>query len=146
MNTAAHLREQGIALQPGSILCIVFDGDHALTHTEATLDTWWANLSPEQKAEIYEASLGPEVDTCLYCGCDDEHACPDGCSWFDADHTVCSTAGCVQRHLAVMESKRGAIPLLNPTSAVLEAAAAVLASLGKPRLVRTAKEAADASL
>lgn len=27
---------------------------------------------------------------CILCGCTDERACPDGCSWVDKDHTICS--------------------------------------------------------
>lgn len=33
---------------------------------------------------------------CRYCLCTDERACPDGCSWYDKAHTVCSTASCVE--------------------------------------------------
>lgn len=28
--------------------------------------------------------------TCSRCGCTDAEACPDGCSWVDAEHTLCS--------------------------------------------------------
>lgn len=32
----------------------------------------------------------PTVGVCRVCGCVDERACPEGCSWVDADHTLCS--------------------------------------------------------
>ncbi len=28
--------------------------------------------------------------TCRVCGCTDAQACPDGCSWVDAQRTLCS--------------------------------------------------------
>ena len=28
--------------------------------------------------------------TCRECGCTDTHACDGGCSWVDAEHTLCS--------------------------------------------------------
>lgn len=28
--------------------------------------------------------------TCKICGCTDKIACPDGCAWVDAQHTLCS--------------------------------------------------------
>jgi len=27
---------------------------------------------------------------CRYCLCSDQYACPQGCSWLDAEHTICS--------------------------------------------------------
>jgi hypothetical protein len=32
----------------------------------------------------------PRPGTCRVCGCTDDHACPEGCSWVDRDHTLCS--------------------------------------------------------
>lgn len=32
----------------------------------------------------------PIGGVCLQCGCTDEHACEDGCSWVDESHTRCS--------------------------------------------------------
>ena len=100
MNTAAHLRNKGIPVRPESILSIVTDAHSVHCLTEAHLDTWWASLAPELKAEIYEAALGPAVESCAYCGCTEQRACPDGCGWFDANHTVCTSNACVQRFLA----------------------------------------------
>ena len=32
--------------------------------------------------------LDTQVRTCRVCGCDERHACPDGCEWVEAD--LCS--------------------------------------------------------
>lgn len=32
--------------------------------------------------------------TCCVCGCTDTRACPGGCSWMNAERTLCS--GCVR--------------------------------------------------
>ena len=32
----------------------------------------------------------PAVDTCRVCGCTDEWGCDVGCSWANAEHTLCS--------------------------------------------------------
>lgn len=32
----------------------------------------------------------PQYGTCRVCGCEDDRACPGGCSWVDAEHTICS--------------------------------------------------------
>ena len=31
-----------------------------------------------------------EPGVCRKCGCTDEQACPEGCSWVDKKHTLCS--------------------------------------------------------
>lgn len=33
----------------------------------------------------------PVVGVCRVCGCTDDRACPGGCSWADARHTICSS-------------------------------------------------------
>jgi hypothetical protein len=45
-----------------SIFSVVLDGDTAICHTEATLDTWWAELKPEDKAALYELHLEGALD------------------------------------------------------------------------------------
>ena len=32
---------------------------------------------------------------CRYCRCTDARSCPDGCSWYDAEETVCNSSICV---------------------------------------------------
>lgn len=38
--------------------------------------------------------IGPVIATCVGCGCDDDHACPGGCTWLRVDYEkglgVCS--------------------------------------------------------
>lgn len=41
------------------------------------------------------AAMEARSGICRYCLCTDERACPDGCSWHDKAHTVCSSAPCV---------------------------------------------------
>jgi hypothetical protein len=49
-----------------AIYTVVTDDHSVICHTEATLDTWWAELAPEDKARLYELHLdgvlGPESD------------------------------------------------------------------------------------
>lgn len=40
-----------------SIYSVVLDGDTVICHTEATLDIWWSELAPEDKAALYELHL-----------------------------------------------------------------------------------------
>jgi hypothetical protein len=42
--------------------------------------------------------------TCRVCGCTDAAACPAGCAWVDAAHTVCSA--CLDRRWSIRQ-KRG---------------------------------------
>lgn len=37
---------------------------------------------------------------CRYCKCTDQHACAGGCSWWDTQHTVCTTNRCVRKAVA----------------------------------------------
>ena len=34
---------------------------------------------------------------CRYCRCTDNRACEYGCSWADAEHTVCDSPSCLGR-------------------------------------------------
>ena len=34
---------------------------------------------------------------CRYCKCTDARACPEGCSWYDLEQTVCDSLACVKR-------------------------------------------------
>lgn len=73
----------------------------------------------------YNDALAPP-GTCRGCGCTDEDACPPGCWWVDAGHTLCSTcaalgAGKVAGDLA---RELGAHPVV---AAVTELAAGALA-------------------
>ena len=43
---------------------------------------------------------------CRICGCTDERACPGGCHWMDAQHTVCSA--CEDRVLAIISPPKKA--------------------------------------
>jgi hypothetical protein len=40
-----------------AIYTVVMDGNTMVCHTEATLDAWWAELAPEDKARLYELHL-----------------------------------------------------------------------------------------
>lgn len=51
------------------------------------------------------ASTNVESGTCVGCGCVDERACPEGCSWVDASHLLCTA--CVARALDLMHERRG---------------------------------------
>jgi hypothetical protein len=33
----------------------------------------------------------PKPGTCRVCSCTDEHGCPEGCCWADAEQTLCSS-------------------------------------------------------
>lgn len=46
---------------------------------------------------FFSSRRKPESGRCVCCGCTDERACPDGCSWADDFHTLCSA--CLQRLL-----------------------------------------------
>ena len=50
---------------PGAIYLVLMDGPRSVCFTESMLDTWFLNLTPEQKAEICEHHHdGPaEIDT-----------------------------------------------------------------------------------
>jgi len=56
--------------------------------------------------------LAPEVpvehpeDSCRFCGCTDDHACPGGCSWVDPAHTICSACHCRAQLLLVLPKRR----------------------------------------
>ena len=43
----------------------------------------------------YHARLEPGF--CHRCGCTDQYACPEGCSWVNATHTLCSA--CLEKLL-----------------------------------------------
>lgn len=47
---------------------------------------WSENSEPQGK----KVPATHESGTCRACGCQDEMACPGGCSWVDAAHTLCS--------------------------------------------------------
>lgn len=49
------------------------------------------------RARMIQMTLQPGV--CRWCGCDDDHACADGCTWADANWTLCSA--CVQLERAM---------------------------------------------
>lgn len=34
---------------------------------------------------------------CRFCRCTDREACPEGCTWYDIQHTVCDSPICVAR-------------------------------------------------
>ena len=98
---ADFLASTGREPSPDAIRCVVLDGLRAVCHTEATLDTWWANLSPDQKAAIYERDMDePHLVSgiCRYCGCTDNRACNPLCAWITPDHTVCSADPCVEQY------------------------------------------------
>jgi hypothetical protein len=44
------------------ILSVVSDDHNVICHTEATLDTWWHSLAPEDKAALYELHLDGALD------------------------------------------------------------------------------------
>ena len=44
---------------------------------------------PEEEDDEQEEEA--EAGTCRYCGCTEEHACPDGCAWADDTLTICTT-------------------------------------------------------
>jgi len=43
---------------------------------------------PEEEDDEQEEG---EPGTCRYCGCTEEHACPDGCAWADDTLMICTT-------------------------------------------------------
>jgi hypothetical protein len=45
----------------------------------------------------------PRSGVCMYCLCTDERACPDGCSWHNKEHTVCTTPACVEAYKKRLE-------------------------------------------
>ena len=117
---AASLENRGVIPTEQTIRVVAFDGDQILCLTEATLDTWWANLDPTRKAELYEADLEGEIrdesaeaagddgavfqsGVCRYCRCTDARACWPPCCWIDQAHTVCSADDCVLKY----ETERG---------------------------------------
>ena len=149
---AEALKAPGVIPTDNTIRCIVFDGENAICHTEATLDAWWQTLSPEHKAELYEddlersAPLHIQAGVCRYCGCTELRACNPPCCWIDRESTVCSADPCVEqyesdREAAYESELRDAapqvlgfvpdrIPLLGPetTDDLLAAAMRVLAA------------------
>jgi hypothetical protein len=46
-------------------------------------------------ALAYEVS--PHEDMCRVCGCTEIFGCPDGCSWANASHTICTR--CLEKEL-----------------------------------------------
>ena len=51
------------------------------------------NLDPVIATEFVHdmlRQLPAQPGTCRVCQCTDADACPGGCSWVDADHTLCS--------------------------------------------------------
>jgi len=71
----------------------------------------------------------PTPGTCRVCGCTDDHACPEGCSWVDRDHTLCSacegTTADVVYHLRYIEHlMRGSRPMLATCKSVRAIASA----------------------
>lgn len=52
-----RMQETGRTRGKDSIYTVVLDGPRAICHTEATLDAWWAELTPEDKARLYELHL-----------------------------------------------------------------------------------------
>lgn len=42
----------------------------------------------------YEELPGPIPGICRYCKCTELRACPGGCTWIDAERTVCSSMPC----------------------------------------------------
>ena len=99
----AHLQARR-ANNPNAVRVIVLDGDTVHCLNEGLLDTWWNALPPVVKAEIYELSLGDEAERCIHCGCTQQRACPGGCAWLDAKHTVCSAIPCATKHIASMRA------------------------------------------
>jgi len=57
---------------------------------------------PEGKAEQPEPRY--TTGTCRFCGCTDEHGCPEGCSWADDEMTLCTT--CEERLERITKSKK----------------------------------------
>ncbi len=46
---------------PGAIYAIVSDEHNLIAMTEGMLDEWFVSLSPERKAEIFEADLDSDL-------------------------------------------------------------------------------------
>ena len=45
----------------------------------------------ERATEAVKRHRGPVRGICRKCGCTDEAGCPEGCSWVDKAHTLCSS-------------------------------------------------------
>ena len=99
----AHL-SRACRSNPNAVRVVVLDGDRALCLNESQLDTWWQNLAPVTKAEIYEQVLGDADERCRYCGCTQQRACPGSCSWLDSNHTVCSAPACAAKYTASLRA------------------------------------------
>jgi hypothetical protein len=54
---AKRMQETGRTRSKDSIYSVVSDDHNVICHTEATLDVWWNNLEPEDKAALYELHL-----------------------------------------------------------------------------------------
>lgn len=58
---------------------------------------------------------------CVRCGCTEEHACEDGCSWVDDEHLLCSAcldmlfadAGCKRFIVHKSHDERGELLVLS---------------------------------
>lgn len=69
-------------------------------------------LVPDHTA--HDAATTPVPGVCRVCGCTDARACPGGCAWADAAHTLCtSCAPADQRFVTqIFECADGALLLL----------------------------------
>ncbi len=47
-------------------------------------------LEPDEDEEDDEDEEELEPGVCQFCGCTEERACPQGCSWTDEDATLCT--------------------------------------------------------
>jgi len=47
-------------------------------------------LASAYVATVTPASIPVRAGRCRVCGCVDKRACPEGCAWVDAKHTLCS--------------------------------------------------------
>lgn len=52
----------------------------------------------------------PTPGTCRYCGCTEDDACGDGCSWLDNSQTVCDAPACEQAHAKALGYAKAATP------------------------------------
>ena len=64
-----------------------------------------------EEAPLYMLEQG----VCCYCGCTDEHGCPEGCSWDDDMHTLCSSCAAALEQLRINRLGR---PVITPDDVI----------------------------
>jgi len=81
---------------------------------------------------------GPQEGTCRICGCTDDRACDEPCTWTDTSHTLCNNPDCVAKAAAPAPTPAAAAKPQSSTSAPPKSAVTAKSIAGRVTQVREA--------